>query len=79
MYKLFSKVNSREEKTLFKLKDITGKGTNGYRLAINSFRMEIKWCLTIRLLRLRSQILIGVEERKHTVIAERAARHGGVW
>lgn len=58
-------VNRREEKALFKLKDITGKGTDGYRPVINSFRVEIKRHLTIRALRFRSWILIGVEERKH--------------
>lgn len=66
-------VNSREEKALFKIKDITGKGTNGYRLAINSFRMQIKRPLTVRELTFRSQILRRVEERKCTAISARAA------
>jgi len=64
MYKHDTEVNSREEKALFKLKDITGKGTNGHRLAINSFRVEIKRPLIIRVLRFRSQILTRIEERK---------------
>lgn len=46
--------------TLFKLKDITAKGTNSYRVGINSFRMKIKQCLTITAVRLTSQILRGV-------------------
>lgn len=50
MYKHIREVNSKEEKTLFKLKDVTAKGTNGYRLAIKSFRKEIKRCLTIKAL-----------------------------
>lgn len=60
LYKHLEEVKSREKKTLFKLKGIIGKETNGYRLAINSFRMKTKLCLTIGALRLKSQVLRGV-------------------
>lgn len=58
--KHIGEVKSRGKKTLFKLKGITGKGTNGYRLAINSFGMKFGQCLIITTVISTSQILRGV-------------------
>lgn len=72
-------LKSREEKSLFRLRDIAGEGTNVYKVATNRFKMEIKRHLTIRVLRFSGRILIGVEERKCTAVFQTATGNSMIW
>lgn len=41
VYKYIRRINTRKAKEQFKLKDNVDTRTNGYKLAVNKFRLEI--------------------------------------
>lgn len=51
VYKYIRRINTRKAKEQFKLKDNVDTRTNGYKLALNKFRLEISRSFTTKAVR----------------------------
>lgn len=60
VYKYIRRINTRKAKEQFKLKDNVDTRTNGYKLAMNKFRLEISRSFTTKGVRCWSNPLQGL-------------------
>lgn len=57
VYKYIGRINTRKAKEQFKLKDNVDTRTNGYKLAMNKFRLEISRSFTAKRARCCSNLI----------------------